>query len=129
MRKAPTPPPRTTPPAITPISTIGILGIFIPLPRDFDFAAQGGETSAPLPIQRPALGADEEFQGTVQYQTSRGQVAILGYGRDLAAYAPFPPAAAQAGDSYGYGFHATGTNGALGAAVGAGLRPCPVQLN
>jgi hypothetical protein len=79
-----------------------------PATRDFDFAVQGGDTPAPLPIQRPALGADEDFHGTVQYQTSRGQVAILGYGRDLAAYAPFPPAAAQAGDSYGYGFQANG---------------------
>lgn len=79
-----------------------------PATRDFDFAAQGGDTPAPLPIQRPALGADEEFQGTVQYQTSRGQVAILGYGRDLSGYAPFPPAAAQAGDGYGYAFQVTG---------------------
>lgn len=76
--------------------------------RDFDFGSQGGDPLTPVLIQRPALEADEVFQGTVQYLTSGGQSALLGFGQDLAAYAPFPPSAAQSGDAYLYRFQATG---------------------
>lgn len=91
--------------------------------RDFDFATQGAAPLPPLPIQRPALDPDETFQGTVQYLTALGQVAILGYGPDLAAYAPFPPSAAQAGDAYYCGFQATGSGRSRSLQAGGGQAP------
>ncbi len=94
--------------------------------RDFDFAAQGADTGAPLPIQRPPLDPDERFQGTVQLQTSRGQVAFLGFGEDLAAYAPFPPALAQAGDTWQYGFQADGANRSRGLQASGSEPPGPL---
>ena len=78
--------------------------------RDFDFAGQGADAPPALAIQRPDLSPGESFQGTVQYQTSRGQVAILGYGQDLAAYAPVPPALTLPGDAWVYAFYALGAN-------------------
>lgn len=75
--------------------------------RNLDFNLQAYLPPAPLPIQRPPLDAEETFQGSVQFQTARGQVAILGYGQELSAYAPFPAAGALPGDSYSYTFQAT----------------------
>lgn len=81
-----------------------------PMIRDFDFSTQGADTPAPIAIQRPALNPGEVFQGTVQYQTGRGQVAILGYGQDIAAYAPVPAALTQPGDTWLYSFQASAQN-------------------
>jgi hypothetical protein len=78
--------------------------------RDFDFGNQGSDPLPRQAIQVPALAADETFQGTVQYLTAKGQVAILGYGKDLSAYAPFPPAAALPGDLYLCSFQAVGAD-------------------
>lgn len=85
-----------------------------PATRDFDFAQQGTDTGATLPIQRPALEPDERFRGTVQVQTSRGQVVLLGYGDDLAAFAPFPASLTQPGDTWQFGFQADGAGRSRG---------------
>lgn len=74
--------------------------------RNLDFDLQAHLPPAPLPIQRPVLDAEETFQGSVQFQTARGQVAILGYGQELSSYTPFPSAAVQPGDSHSYAFQA-----------------------
>ena len=77
--------------------------------RNFDFT-QGIAPLGRLGIQRPALDAGEAFHGTVQFLTARGQVAILGYGPDLGAFAQLPPASAQSGDVWMYSFQATAPN-------------------
>lgn len=94
--------------------------------RDFDFAAQGADAGARLPIQRPALDADERFQGTVQLQTSRGQGVFLGHGEDLAAYAAFPAALGQAGDTWLYGFQADGAHRSRGLQASGSEPPGPL---
>jgi hypothetical protein len=81
-----------------------------PMTRDFDFSTQGEATPARLVIQRPALDPGEVFQGAVQFQTARGQVALLGYGQDLGAYAPVPAALTQPGDGWLYSFRAIAQN-------------------
>jgi hypothetical protein len=79
-----------------------------PATRDLDFAAEGAAPLPRQPIARPALAPGEAFRAGVQYQTGRGQVAILGNGADLAEYAPFPPALGRTGDATLYGFQASG---------------------
>jgi len=76
--------------------------------RDLDFGAEGAAPLARQPIVRPALSPGESFRAGVQYQTGRGQVAILGNGADLAEFAPFPAALARTGDVTVYGFQASG---------------------
>lgn len=97
-----------------------------PATRDFDFNLQAHLPPPRLTIQRPAVDPDETFQGTVQYQTSRGQVAILGYGQDLAAYAPFPAAASQSGDAHLYSFQASGPNHSRSLQASTSVPPGPL---
>ena len=78
--------------------------------RNFDFSTQGVAPLGRLGVQRPNLDPDETFHGTVQFLTSRGQVAILGYGQDLGAFAQLPSTVAQPNDVWMYRFQATAPN-------------------